>query len=41
MNSLMSKKKTCEKILKTGKRKGEPCGKPIYKNNGCKNHYKK
>ena len=37
----MRKKKTCEHILKTGKRKGEECGKEIFKDNGCKHHYRK
>lgn len=37
----MKKKKTCSHILKTGKRKGEECGKDLYKENLCKNHYKK
>ena len=37
----MRKKKICSHVLKTGKRKGEVCGKDVYKNNGCKHHYKK
>ena len=34
-----TEKCTCSVILLSGKRKGEPCGKSIFKDNMCKRHY--